>query len=262
MPNNPVPRDFSRSALRGEVDAKVQRFLRGASPTSPPAGGETKRNNTRALKQAIAGLAGSQDAIYAIRGDGELGVGEAAAVCFVGSQEVILLQIFYRIERNAQLVYEYALCYQKHGQSEVTWTDAKAFYRTSARRQSAAAPPLEIDMAQARRSAEELVARIKSNRRDFRVTGAQLRGDEVEAQIKSLNTVFSLGVTDARTAAPGSYRVVGVVLEGTGLNLRVFRHDADGWVYATYTFDLNYSRPRGQRRGRRGDIPEYRWTNA
>ena len=265
MPVNPVPQDFDRPTLRREVDEKVQRFLGSAGPATPPEGGETKRNNTKALSQAISGLAKSPEAIYAVRGEGSLEVGEAAAVCYVGSQGVILLKIFYRTERNAQQVYEYALCYQRRGRSPVTWTDAKAFYRSYARRQGAAAPPLEIDMTQARRSAEELLERIRSDQREFKAKGTVLSGDEVEAQLRSLNTldtVFSLGVADARTAPRGSYRAVGVVLEATGLNLRVFRHDIDGWVRATYKLDLSYSRPQGQRRGRRGDIPEYRWLNA
>lgn len=265
MPSKPVPQDYDRSALRSEVDAKLQRFLASASPDSPPEGGETKRGNSGALRQAISGLAGSATALYSVRGDGALHVGQAAAVCFVGSQGIILLQIFYRIDRNAQVVYEYALCYQRRGQSPVTWTNAKEFYRSNAQRQSEAAPLLQIDMTLARQSAEELLARIQSGRREFRAKGAVLTGDEVEDQIKSLNaldTTFALGVTDARTAPRGSYRAVGVVLEATGLNLRVFRHDPGGWTRATYTLDLNYSRPRGQRRGRRGDIPEYRWLNA
>ena len=262
MPNIPVPQDFDRTALRREVDEKVQRFLDGASPASPPEGGEAKRNNGRALKQAISGLAGSREAIYAIRGDGDLQVGEAAAVCFVGSQEVILLRIFYRTDRNVQQVYEYALCYQERGRSPIKWTDARGFYQTFARQQRAEAPPIEIDMKKARQSAEELLARIKTDRRDFKPTGAQLNGDEIESQIRSLNVVFSLGVADARTAVPGSYRVVGVVLEATGLNLRVFRHDSSGWLYATYTLDVRHSRPNAQRRGRRGDIVEYYWRSA
>jgi len=262
VPNIPVPQDFDRTALRREVGEKVQRFLDGASPASPPEGGEAKRNNGRALKQAISGLAGSREAIYAIRGDGDLQVGEAAAVCFVGSQEVILLRIFYRTDRNVQQVYEYALCYQERGRSPIKWTDARGFYQTFARRQRAEAPPIEIDMVKVRSTAEALLARLKAHGRDFKPKGAQLEGAEVESQIRSLNVAFTLGVDDARTAGLGSYRVICFIGEGSGLSLRIFRHDASGWLYATYVLDVSYSRPNAQNRGRRGDIEEYRWDSV
>lgn len=262
MSDTPVPQDFDRATLRREVNAKVQRFLSGASLTSLPEGGEVKRNNGRALRQAISGLAGSHEAIYSIKGDGNLQVGEAAAVCYVGAQEVILLRIFYRTERNAQAVYEYALCFQGRGRSPVTWKDAKSFYRTYARQQSAEAPPIEIEMPKVREAAEALLSRLQARGRDFRPKGATLEGDEVEAQIKSLNVIFTLGVADARTAGLGTYRVVGVVLDATGINLRVFRHDPDGWHRATYVLDVSHSKPKAQKRGRRGNIVQYQWRNA
>ncbi len=134
-------------------------------PHRPPEGGEAQRNNGRALKQAIFGLARSHEAIYSVREDGDLQVGEAAAVCFVGSQEVILLRIFYRTDRNVQQVYEYALCYQERGRSPIKWTDAKGFYQSYARRQRAEAPPIEIDMDKVRSTAEALLARLPTHER-------------------------------------------------------------------------------------------------
>lgn len=261
MPDTPVPvpPTFDRITLRREVNAKVQRFLSQAS-TSLPEGGEEVQGPFRTVYRAIIGLAGQPGTLYALNTNPRIQIGEAAAVCFLGSQQVILLRIYYRTDQDTWQVHEYAFCEQKRGRTtSQAWTNARNFYRELAKHQSAEAPPIEIDMALVRSSAEALLGRIKAGGHGFRPKGAKLSGTEVEEQIKGLKPTFTIGVDDARSAPVSSYRAICFVSEATGLNLRVYRYNYDGWLYATYVLDVHYKKPNAQHRGRRGGQVEYTW---
>lgn len=262
MPDTPVPvpPNFDRTTLRREVNAKVQRFLSQAS-TSLPEGGTGVQGPFRTVYRAIIGLAGQPGTLYAINANNpRIQIGEAAAVCFLGSQQVILLRIYYRTGQETWQEYEYAFCEQKRGRTTSrAWTNARDFYRSLAKRQSAEAPPIEIDMALVRSSAEATLERIRRRQHGFRPRGAKLGGSAVEDQIKSLKPTFAIGVDDARSAPVGSFRAICFVSEATGLNLRVYRHDHDGWLHATYVLDAHYKKPNAQHRGQRGGQVEYTW---
>ena len=160
MPDTPVPvpSTFDRTTLRREVNARVQRFLSEVSTALPP-GGEMVEGAFRTVYTAIAGLAGQPGVLYSINANNRrIQIGEAAAVCFLGSQQVILLRIYYRTGQDAWQKYEYAYCEQKRGLGTIrTWTNARAFYRELNAQQSAEAPPIEIDMALVRSSALSLI---------------------------------------------------------------------------------------------------------
>lgn len=262
MPDTPVPvpPNFDRITLRREVNAKVQRFLSQAS-TSLPEGGKEVQGPFRTVYRAIVGLVGQPGTLYSYNANNpRIQVGEAAAVCFLGSQQVILLRIYYRTGQDTCQEYEYAFCEQKRGRTtSQAWTNARNFYRELSKKQSDEAPPIDIDMALVRSSAEALLGRVKAGGHGFRPRGAKLSGKEVEEQIKSLNSTFTIGVDDARSAPVGSYRAICFVSEATGLNLRVYRYNYDGWLYATYVLDAHYKKPNAQHRGKRGGQVEYTW---
>lgn len=254
--------DIDLDTLRREVDAKVQRFTADAL-SSPPAGGERKSNNFRAFQQAISGLAGQPQVLVAINGDGDIEVGELSAVCFVGAQDTILLRIFYRVEQQAWLQYEYALCVQRRGQSPVKWTNAKAFLREYARRNTVRVPE-GIDMGRTRTSAEELLETLRTGGpKKVLFRGAELTATEVEQQIKGLRPLFVLG-DNAATLRVGSYKAACFLSDGNVLKLRVFRSDPSGWLHATYQLSVEPKRPPAHRRlrGAPGRTIRYNWRSV
>lgn len=254
--------DIDHATLQREVGAKVQRFINEAR-SSLPEGGERKSNNFRALQQSITGLAGQPSALVSINGNGRIRVGEVSAVCFVGAQEVILLRIFYRIEEQALLQYEYALCQQRRGQSSVKWTDAKAFLRDYARRTTVRVPE-GIDMGRTRASAEELLETISTGGpKKVLFKGAELTAAEVEQQIKGLRPVFVIGA-NAATLGVGSYKAVCFLSDASVLKLRVFRHDSSGWLHATFELTVEPKRPPAHRRlrGAAGKTIRYNWRSV
>jgi hypothetical protein len=260
MPDTPVPPTFDRITLRREVNAKVQRFLSGAA-SAVPEGGKAVTKPFRAVYRAIIGLAGQPGVLHTYNANNpRMQIGEAAAVCFLGSQQVILLRIYYRTGQETWQEYEYAFCEQKRGRtSSLAWTNARDFYRDLNKQQSAEAPPIEIDMATVRSTAQATLDRIKVGGHGYHPRGAKLTGTEVEDQIKGLKPTFTIGANDARNAPVGSYRAICFVSEATGLNLRVYRHDREGWLHATYALEVRYKRPNAQHRGRRGGQVEYTW---
>ncbi len=260
MPDTPVPSNFDRVTLRREVNAKVQRFLSQVT-TSLPDGGEEVEKPFRTVYRAIIGLAGQPGVLHTFNtSNPRIQIGEAAAVCYLGSQEVILLRVYYRTGQDTWQEYEYAFCEQKRGRTtSQAWTNAREFYRSLAKQQSAQAPPIEIDMAMVRSTAQSTMDRIATGVHGFRPKGKKLTGVEVETQIRGLRPSFMLGVDDAQDAPVGSYRAICFVSEASGLNLRVYRHDREGWLYATYVLDVHHKRPNAQHRGRRGGKVEYRW---
>jgi hypothetical protein len=254
--------DIDLATLRREVDAKIQRFTADAQ-SAPPAGGERKSNNFRALQQSISGLAGQQEVLVAVNGDGGIEVGELSAVCFVGAQDTILLRIFYRVEQRVLLQYEYALCVQRRGQSPVKWTDAKAFLREYARRTTVRVP-VGIDMGRTRSSATELLETLRTGGpKKVLFRGAELTAAEVEHQIKGLRPLFVLG-DNAATLDVGSYKAACFLSDGSVLKLRVFRSDPSGWLHATYQLSVEPNRPAAHRRlrGAGGTKIRYNWRSA
>jgi hypothetical protein len=253
----PVPLDTPRNAIVREVEAKFRRFVADAARSQFPEGGEDVTQNYAVMVREIAGLAGRHETICSIKGDGNVPTNDAAAVCYVGAQETILLRIIHRTGKSTWNRYEFAFCTQEHGHP-TRWVNAKEYYKASV----AVPDPTtsEPDMALVRSSAEALVVNIRQGTRQMRLKGAQLTGDEVQGQIKGLGAAvkFELGA-DATRLGLGSYKAV-CFTAGSVIKLRVFRRANDGWVHGTFTLDTSKTSagPARRARGATGG-PRYRW---
>lgn len=241
MPVNPVPQDYDRTALRREVNQAIQRFQSGASVTQLVRGGTKKQGSDGNLRSSIGSLARGHEAIYSIRGDGRLRVGETAAVCYVGREQVILLRIFYRTARDGWYQFEYALCFSSGSRSTLVWENSAEVYRSLGRQQAGATDPT-LDMALVRSTAAEVVSDLAEGVREFRPRSAQLDTRTIASQIKSLKPVFGVGVEDIEAAGVGAYAGVCFTSQARGFCLRVYRLNHDGWLYATFALDTRRRR--------------------
>jgi hypothetical protein len=248
-----VPLDTPRNVIVREVEEKLLRFLADASRSSFPDGGETVTQPHATMTREITGMASRQEAIYAIKGDGRLQVNEAAAVCFIGAQETILLRLIHRTGQSTWVRYEFAFCTQERGRVATRWVNAKEYYAARPR-------PEEIDPDRLKSSANELIAALRGGQRPLRPESAQLTGDEVQLQIKSLRGVqFEFGANAARLGV-GSYKAV-CFQAGDACKLRVFRRAHDGWMYQTFTLKIGRKRPAADRRARGAAPITYEWKD-
>lgn len=256
----PVSLDTPRDQIVREVQGKLRRFLADAAQSSFPEGGENVTQQYSMMAREIAGLAGRHEAICSIKGNGNVSVNDAAAICYVGAQETILLRIIHRTGGSTWVRYEFAFCTQERGRVKTRWVDAKEYYK--AQPAEAEAPTSsEPDPALMRSSAEELLKALASGQRQLRAKGAQLTGDEVEHQIKGLGRAVQFQIGNNATTLPvGAHKAV-CFTAGQAIKLRVFRRSTDGWLHGTFTLDITTTA--GAQRRARGATggPRYRWRD-
>lgn len=247
-----VSLDTPRNTIVREVEEKLRRFLADAARSSFPDGGEELTQPHAIMAREITGLAGRQEAIHSIHGDGRLQVNEAAAVCYIGAQETILLRLVYRTGQTTWVRHEFAFCTQERGRTPYRWVNAKEYYAARPR-------PEEADPDRMKSTAEELIVELRAGRRAMRPESAQLTGDEVQIQIKGLGAAvqFELGANAARLGV-GSYKAA-CFQAGDAYKLRVFRRANDGWLYQTFTLKIGRKRAPAERRARGAAPTTYEW---
>jgi hypothetical protein len=254
----PVSLDTPRDQIVREVREKLQRFLADAARSSVK-GGENVTQQYPMMTREIAGLAGRHEAIFSIKGDGNVSVNDAAAICYIGAQETILLRIIHRTGRDTWVRYEFAFCTQERGRVKTRWVDAKEYYKAQPAEAATDPTSSEPDPALMQSSAEELLKVLASGQRQFRARGAQLTGEEVEHQIKGLGRAVRFQIGNNAVNLPvGAYKAV-CFTAGQAIKLRVFRRSTDGWLHGTFTLDITTAANAQRRaRGATGG-PRYRW---
>lgn len=248
-----VPLDTPRSVIVREVEQKLLRFLADASRSSFPEGGENVTQPHATMTREIAGMANRQETIYSIKGDGRLQVNEVAAICYIGAQETILLRLVRRTGQSTWVRYEFAFCTQERGRVATRWVNAKEYFAARPR-------PAEANPDLMKSTANALLADLRARRRPMHPESAQLTGDEVQIQIKSLTGVqFEFGANAARLGV-GSYKAV-CFQAGDAYKLRVFRRANDGWLYQTFTLKIGHKRAQAHRRARGAAPVTYEWKD-
>jgi hypothetical protein len=259
MSATPVPSSFNRSTLRRVVDEKLQQFLRAASVTSPPRGGDRTNSDFRLVNHVFGLLVKDGSELYSVRRNEDIRVGELTAMCYVNTQGFIHLRFCYRTTGMLWYSYEFVLCYQGRSRTSTKWVDVMTFYGALVEEERAAeASPPAVNMAFARSSAEDLLTDIKARRRVPRFKGAQLTSTEVESQIRSLRGVKFVIGGDTATLSVGSYKAV-CFEDSKVLKLRVFRYGSDGWLHATFVLEVRPARPRPSPHVRSAATSQYHW---